>query len=97
MTINVVGSLLIGALLELVVLREPRQAHWRALATTGFCGGFTTWSTFMVGSDELIARGRPALAMGYLAASVMLGLGAVVTGAGATARLVGPALAGGEP
>jgi CrcB protein len=93
----VVGSLLIGALLELVVLRRPGQARWRALATTGFCGGFTTWSTFMVGADELIAAHRTDLAIGYLALSVVMGLAAVVVGAGATARIMGPLAPGGEP
>jgi CrcB protein len=93
----VAGSFLIGAFLELVVLGDARFAHWRALATTGFCGGFTTWSTFMVGTDELIARGRPALAIAYLAVSVVLGLLAVVAGAGLTARIAGALASGGEP
>jgi len=93
----VLGSLLIGALLEIVVLSRPGNAHWRALATTGFCGGFTTWSTFMVGADELISAHRPAVAIGYLALSVVAGLGAVVAGAGATARVMGPRSPGGEP
>ncbi len=78
------------------MLSEPRHAHWRALATTGFCGGFTTWSTFMVGADELIARGRPALAFAYLALSVVAGLFAVVIGAGLTARVMGALMPGGE-
>ena len=87
---------MIGAFLELVVLSVPRHAHWRALATTGFCGGFTTWSTFMVGADELIARHQPALALAYLALSVVAGLFAVVAGAGVTARIVGALIRGGE-
>jgi CrcB protein len=66
------------------------------LATTGFCGGFTTWSTFMVGADELIARGRPGLALVYLAVSVGAGLMAVVAGAGITARIAGAVVRGGE-
>jgi CrcB protein len=93
----VLGAFLIGAFLELVVLGEPRHAHWRALATTGFCGGFTTWSTFMVGADELIARHRPAIALIYLAVSVVLGLFAVVAGSGLTARIAGALVPGGEP
>ncbi len=97
MLINVLGSLLIGSLLELTVLRRPGNARWRALATTGFCGGFTTWSTFMVGTDELIAAHRTGAAFGYLALSVVAGLAAVVAGAGATARVMGPLAPGGEP
>jgi CrcB protein len=96
LTINVLGSLLIGALLEMAVLRRPGNARWRALATTGFCGGFTTWSTFMVSADELIAAHRPAVAFGYVALSVVAGLAAVVAGAGAAARVLGPLAPGGE-
>ncbi len=96
LVINVAGSFLIGAFLQLVVLGEPRHAHWRALATTGFCGGFTTWSTFMVGADELIARHRPGLALAYLAISVVAGLFAVVAGAGITERLAGTLMRGGQ-
>jgi CrcB protein len=79
------------------VLRRPHNAQLRALATTGFCGGFTTWSTFMVGADELIAGHRPALAFGYLAVSVVAGLAAVVAGAGVSARIMGSLTPGGEP
>lgn len=79
-----------------MVLGEPRHAHWRALATTGFCGGFTTWSTFMVGADELIARHRPGAALAYLAISVVAGLFAVVAGAGITERLAGTLIRGGQ-
>lgn len=79
-----------------MVLGEPRHAHWRALATTGFCGGFTTWSTFMVGADELIARHRLGLALAYLAISVVAGLFAVIAGAGITERIAGPLIRGGQ-
>ena len=39
--VNVVGSLLIGFLLAAEV-----QGHWHSLGVVGFCGGFTTFSTF---------------------------------------------------
>jgi fluoride ion exporter CrcB/FEX len=51
----------------------------------------------MVGTDELLAGHRPALAFGYLALSVVAGLAAVVAGAGVTARFIGAQVAGGEP
>jgi fluoride ion exporter CrcB/FEX len=51
----------------------------------------------MVGADELIARGRPAVAFSYLAVSVVAGLLAVVAGAGLTSRIAGAFAPGGEP
>jgi fluoride exporter len=62
-------------------LIPPGRARLRALLVTGFCGGFTTWSTFMVGVNQLLARGCIGIAFGYLAASLVAGLAAAVLGA----------------
>lgn len=45
-------------------------ARWHAFWTTGFCGGFTTFSLFSVDAVVLWQRGQPGLALGYVAASV---------------------------
>ena len=86
--INVSGSFIIGALLALPPLIEPGRTRLRALTTTGFCGGFTTWSTFMVGTDQLLARGHPGAALGYLFGSVIAGLLAAVVGAAHAERVI---------
>jgi fluoride exporter len=85
--INVLGALLIGALLVVVPLLPRAGSRFRALTVTGFCGGFTTWSTFMVGTDQLIARGHLLTALGYLALSVVAGLVAVTLGWTGTRKL----------
>lgn len=85
--INVSGAFLIGAFLATPALLPPGASRLRALTTTGFCGGFTTWSTFMVGTDQLIARGCIGIAIGYVAASVVAGLLATVAGAATVERL----------
>ncbi len=85
--INVLGSFLIGILLTIVALLPTGAVRFRALTVTGFCGGFTTWSTFMVGTDQLIARGHVATALGYLALSIVAGLAAVTAGWLATTTL----------
>ncbi len=85
--INVSGALLIGGLLALTPLIPPGRVRLRALLTTGFCGGFTTWSTFMVGVNQLLARGCIGIAFGYLAASLIAGLAAAVLGAAIVERV----------
>jgi CrcB protein len=48
LTVNVVGSLVLGVVTELA-LRDPRIGPvWVGLLGAGFCGGFTTMSTFTV-------------------------------------------------
>ena len=74
---NVVGCLLLG----LIVARLPGLAG-RALAVgreglaVGFCGGLTTFSTFSVELADLLRDGRTALALGYLAVSLITGYAA---------------------
>jgi CrcB protein len=46
----------------------------RPLLGTGFCGAFTTFSSVVVGADELVAHGHAATAAGYLLASIAAGL-----------------------
>jgi CrcB protein len=77
---NVSGSLLLGVLLTLIIERWPPTRFVRPFAAVGFLGSYTTWSTFMVEADQLIAHGHPAMAAGYLVASLIAGLTAVYVG-----------------
>ncbi len=86
--INVGGALLIGVLLSLLRVVRRGTVYVRSLLVTGFCGGFTTWSTFMVGADQLLARGQFWIALGYLSFSLIAGLLAVTVGWFATHRLL---------
>lgn len=60
--INVVGGFLIGVLIEAVAGRPLL----RPFAVTGILGGFTTFSTYAVDVEQLLAAGRLALAGAYL-------------------------------
>ena len=93
MTVNLVGSLLLGFGLvwmhASVTSEEVRQ-----LVTVGFLGSFTTFSTF---SHETVALWRDGdiwRAGGYTAASVALGLLAVIAGAAVARALTAPGAAG---
>jgi fluoride exporter len=70
--INALGSAALGVLA--VATRD--RPEWRLLLGVGFCGGFTTFSTFAVESLDLLARGRTVAAVGYALGSVVVAIGA---------------------
>lgn len=70
LAVNVLGSAAIGVLGALPL---PQEA--RLFLITGCIGGFTTFSAFSL-ETEILAQRAPWLAAGYVAASLVLGLGA---------------------
>lgn len=74
--INVFGSFLLG--LFVVWYRSHPQPVWYLLLGTGFCGGFTTFSTFSVETLDLIEKDRLSAAALYAGGSVAAGLLAAV-------------------
>lgn len=79
LTVNIVGSLLIGLLTGLVS-KEALSPEMKLLLVTGFCGGFTTFSTFANESFQLMKTGEALLAAAYIGASVVAGVMAVYAG-----------------
>ncbi|MDQ6837987.1 MAG: fluoride efflux transporter CrcB [Actinomycetota bacterium] len=77
---NVSGAFVLGVLLTLILERWPPTRYVRPFAATGFVGAYTTWSTFMVETDELLAHGHAATALAYVGASLVVGLAAVTLG-----------------
>ncbi|NOZ52868.1 MAG: fluoride efflux transporter CrcB [Gammaproteobacteria bacterium] len=57
LTVNVMGSLLIGLLYVLFTERLELAAPWRAFVLVGVLGAFTTFSTFSMETLELIEKG----------------------------------------
>lgn len=83
LTVNLVGAFVLGGLVVVatVGVRDPELARRLRLGLgTGGCGGFTTFSTFMVESVHL-ADAAPLVAVGYLAVSGVGGLLAAAAGA----------------
>ena len=74
-TINVLGAFLLG----IVVGAEP-AAGVAALVGTGFCGGFTTFSTFSYEAVRLLQAGDLRPAFTYVAASLAFGMLAAIPG-----------------
>jgi len=76
--VNVVGCFLIGFLYGLKWDGEWLSPSARLMLTTGFCGGFTTFSTFMNECDGL--RDNVSMLSFYLFASLALGFVALLLG-----------------
>ena len=71
--VNVVGTALLGFLATWLQGR-PRSPHLPMLLGAGFCATFTTFSTFQLEVIKLVRHGHAALAIGYVVASVAIGL-----------------------
>ncbi|MGB5944282.1 MAG: fluoride efflux transporter CrcB [Leeuwenhoekiella sp.] len=79
--VNVLGSFIIGVFMGLS-LRENASVseNTMLLITTGFCGGFTTFSTFALENQQLLKNGDWPALLTYVLASLMLGVLAVFAG-----------------
>lgn len=77
LAVNVAGCLLIGLISGAAARCPALGGAWRLFLTVGFCGGFTTFSTFMNENWHLLTAGSLAAAALYAGASLALGLLAV--------------------
>lgn len=79
--VNVTGSLIVGYVLASPVASIPSMDdRWRLLAATGFCGGFTTFSTFSFETMAYVQSGRFLLMALNVGLNNILSLCAVVIG-----------------
>lgn len=88
LVVNVTGCLAIGFLMRLVLDTGEFSPTARALLTTGFCGGFTTFSTFAWETIGAVEEGAWRRALAYSGSSVVLGLAAVWLGSAAAQLLL---------
>ena len=78
--VNLLGSLVLGLLIGAAAHGLHLSQEVRALVVTGFLGAFTTFSTFSLNTVTLIERGETAAALGYVAGSVVFGVGLFFAG-----------------
>jgi CrcB protein len=78
-TINVTGSLLLGILAGVVVF-HGQPATWQTVIGTGFCGGYTTFSTASFETVRLVQQGQRLLALLNAVGSLVLSVAACAAG-----------------
>lgn len=75
--VNLMGCFLIGLIFGLFSRFNGVNSLWCLLLTTGFCGGFTTFSSFTNEGLQLLSSGNVWGVVFYVSASVILGVALV--------------------
>lgn len=80
LAVNVLGCLLLGAVMGVVEYRQLLSPHVRVFLTIGVLGGFTTFSTFGYETFMLLRDNEIIHALGNVALNVVVGTAAVALG-----------------
>ena len=78
--INISGCLAVGFIISALVDRRNAPDWLRLGLVVGFCGGYTTFSTFAQETYDLVEAREIAIALATVGASVVLGVLAVLVG-----------------
>ena len=89
LVINITGSFLLGMLMRYTLQSEIVSPEVRTMLTTGFCGGYTTFSTFTYETAMLLEDGEYGRASLYIGASVAIALLGMFLGFAVANQLIG--------
>lgn len=78
--VNIVGGLVMGVVAELFLVKGGGSQEFRLFITTGFLGGFTTFSAFSLDAASMWQRGDYTALGSYVVASVLLSVVALFVG-----------------
>jgi CrcB protein len=78
--VNVLGSFILGVLVELFALKLSVSQNLKAMLTVGFLSSFTTLSTVALEFALLSSRGQLGTAFLYVTLTMLLSVGAVFLG-----------------
>ncbi len=80
LTVNILGSILIGFFLGIFVNSDLLNTNLKLFLVVGFCGGFTTFSSFTNENFILLQNGQFLTAFAYILGSVLVGILSVYIG-----------------
>jgi CrcB protein len=85
--VNIVGGLLMGVMAELFLVKGGGSQAFRLFLTTGFLGGFTTFSAFSLDAALMWQRSDYTALGSYVVSSVLLSIAALFLGMAAVRSL----------
>ena len=88
LTVNIVGSILLGAVVEITGNASAIDSDLKTFLTVGVLGAFTTFSTFSLDVVEFFEKGFWLMGLVYVFASLALAVGGLVAGMCVTRGLI---------
>lgn len=88
LAINIAGSFLLGFIIRYATGSAVISPELRGGLTIGFCGAFTTMSTFSYESIRLLGDGEYSYAAVYIGGTILGCLGAVIAGTALASKLL---------